>query len=372
MGTEYAYREIIKDLKENNIGSVVLLYGKEQFQVDWAQSLLIDKYINPAVRELDVTTFQDNPSANEIINACETLTMFSERRVVIIPDCGFFNEKKSDGGKTGEAGRQDNKDKQDKQDKQDRTEKQSKHDSDSEILVDYIPSLPETTLLIFRAEKASKRLKLYKAIEKKGKAYDFQQLQLADLKGFIVKRFNKADKHASDRVVQGIIDLSGYYNRETVYTLFNLENDLAKIIAHSDGPEISSLDVMQTLSGDIDTYVFSLVEALGTGDKGEALALFNNMAASGENVFKILGLLASQYELILDIRELLDKGADPRQISAALGVNEFRVRKAAYTAGRYSAAALRKVLLRLYAVDKHIKTGLLEPTLAMEYFIGEL
>ena len=123
MGTEYAYREIIKDLKENNIGSVVLLYGKEQFQVDWAQSLLIDKYINPAVRELDVTTFQDNPSANEIINACETLTMFSERRVVIIPDCGFFNEKKSDGGKTGEAGRQDNKDKQDKQDKQDRTEK---------------------------------------------------------------------------------------------------------------------------------------------------------------------------------------------------------------------------------------------------------
>jgi len=351
MGTEYAYREIIKDLKENNIGSVVLLYGKEQFQVDWAQSLLIDKYINPAVRELDVTTFQEKPSANEIINSCETLTMISERRVVIIPDCGFFNEKKSDSEKT---------------------DKQAKHDTDTEILVEYIPSLPETTLLIFRAEKASKRLKLYKAIEKKGKAYDFQQLQLADLKGFILKRFNKAGKHANDRVIQEIIDLSGYYNRETDYTLFNLENDLAKIIAHSDGSEISSLDVMHTLSGDLDTYVFSLVEALGTGDKGEALALFNNMAVSGENVFKILGLLASQYELILDIRELLDKGADPRKIPAMLGVNEFRVRKASYTAGRYSAAALRKVLKRLYAVDKHIKTGLLEPALAMEYFIGEL
>ncbi len=345
MGTEHAYREIIKDIKDDRIGSVVLLYGKEQFQVDWAQSLLIEKYINPAVKELDITTFQEKPSASEIINACETLTMFSERRVVIVPDCGFFSEKRSG------------------------TDKQ---EDEIAALTDYIPTLPDTTLLIFRAEKASKRLKIYKAVEKNGKAYDFEQLQAADLKNFITKRFSKAGKRASDRVIQEIVDLSGYYNKESEYTLFNLENDLAKIIAHSENPDISSMDVIPTLSGDIDTFVFSLVEALGTGDKGEALSLFNNITTSGENIYKIIGLLASQYEMILDIRELMDRKTDPHKIAGILGVNEYRARKAAYTAGRYSAPALKKILTRLYAVDRHIKTGLLDPVLAMELFIGEL
>jgi len=83
-------------------------------------------------------------------------------------------------------------------------------------------------------------------------------------------------------------------------------------------------------------------------------------------------LLASQYEMILDIRELMDRKTDPHKIAGILGVNEYRARKAAHTAGRYSTPALKKILTRLYAVDRHIKTGLLDPVLALELFIGEL
>ena len=59
------------------------MYGIEQYLVKWAVDTLVKKYVNPATLSMDyVILDEENASCSQVIEACETFSMFSERRVV--------------------------------------------------------------------------------------------------------------------------------------------------------------------------------------------------------------------------------------------------------------------------------------------------
>jgi len=362
MDKNYDYDRIIKDIKNEDIPSLVLLFGAEQFHVEWSAGALIEKYVNPITRELDVTVFNEKPSMEELINACETLTMFSKRRVVVVSNSGFFKGKKNE--ITDETLEEDNEISE--------NENLGSSGSELELLCKYLADVPPSTLLIFKEEDVNKRLKPYKAVKNFGRDYDFVTLDKQEIRRFIRNRMKKKGKAIRDEIVDLIYDLSGYGHRNSEYNLYNLENDIIKISSHSQGQEITALDVTSTLEGDLDTFVFSLVEAMGSGKKGEALNLFSNIISSGGKFFGILGLLIGQYELMLDVKELLDKGRSLPNIESTLKVNGYRLKKALPTIQKYSAQDIRGLMQNLFAMEQNIKSGLIEQNMAMEIFIGEL
>lgn len=362
MDKNYDYNRIIKDIKDEDIPSLVLLFGAEQFHVEWAAGALIEKYVNPVTSELDVTVFNEKPSMEELISACETLTMFSKRRVVVVSNSGFFKGKKNDGDKGTLEDSGESKE----------NESSDKDSSDLGILCNYLSNVPPSTLLIFKEAEVNKRLKPYKAVKNYGRDYDFVTLDKQEIRRFIRNRMKKKGKAIRDEIVNLIYDLSGYGHANSEYNLYNLENDLIKISAHSQGEEITALDVTSTLEGDLDTFVFSLIEAMGSGRKGEALNLFSNIVSGGGKFFGILGLLIGQYELMLDVRELLDKGRSLPAIESTLKVNGYRLKKALPTIQKYSAQDLKRLMQNLFAMEQNIKGGLIEQNMAMEIFIGEL
>jgi DNA polymerase-3 subunit delta len=366
MDKDYDYKRILKDIEKDDIPSIVLLFGKEQFHVEWAASALIDKYVNPLTRELDLTIFNEKPTLEDLINACETLTMFSKRRLVVVSKSGFFKGKKKEGSKdlSEETSEDDNE--------SDDDENFRNSGGDLDLLCKYLGDIPPSTLLIFKEEEVNKVLRPYKAVKKLGKDYDFVSLDREEIKRFIRNRIKKQGHEIRDEIVDLIHDLSGYDHKNSDYTLYNLENDLKKIMAHCQGLEITALDVTSTLEGDLDTFVFSLVEAMGSGKKGEALNLFYNIISGGGKFFGILGLLIGQYELMLDVKELLDKGRTLPTIEGLLKVNSYRLKKALPTIQKYSSGDLRGLLQKLFAMERNIKSGLIEQNLALEIFIGEL
>ena len=95
-----------------------------------------------------------------------------------------------------------------------------------------------------------------------------------------------------------LIQDSGYGNKDIEYNLYNLENDIKKIIAHSNGDEILSSDVALTISTNLETNVFAMLDAVSRNRKDEAYRLLHNLMVSGEGVFRLLALISSQLELI--------------------------------------------------------------------------
>ena len=220
-------------------------------------------------------------------------------------------------------------------------------------------------------EQKPKKNVIRAAVEKCGKVYDFQPLKDKQLHGFIEKRLRASGKNYRPSVVSAIISSSGYGNKAVNYSLYNLDNDLKKIIAYS-GDEITTADVGSVLSVNPENNVFAMLDAIGRNRKDEALRLLHNLLESGTPVFNLLRLITGQLELILSIREMMEDGMNLTQIQKKLGVHQFRVKKAAAVGGNCSVGYLKNILSEAYQVDEHIKTGLFDGQLALEYFIAKL
>ncbi|MGN0702966.1 MAG: DNA polymerase III subunit delta [Lentihominibacter sp.] len=348
--SEHAFVTIEKDLKEGRIPRLILLCGKEEYLIRWYTDTLVDRFVSDACRAIDLVVLEgESLTLENIIENTETISLMSERKVVLIQDFSPVYGKNIRG--FGEA--------------------------DIKGLTDYFKDIPEGSLLLITASEPedyrNKKSRIMTAVEKHGKIYDFQSLKDNMLRSFIEKRFRAAGKAYSSSVINLIMSESGYGNKAIDYTLYNLENDLKKIIAHcGSSSEVTAADVSDVLSTNPENDVFAMLDAIGRNRKDEAFRLLHNLIESGTPVFNLLHLITNQLELILTVKEMKDEGMTLNAIQKKLGIHQFRIRKAMAVTGQYSMDDLRKTLCAAYDVDENIKTGLLESTMALEFFIAQI
>ena len=341
---EHAFKKIQRDIEDGNCSNPLFFYGREQYLIRWAIEAITARYVAPSMLTLDLSiTDGGTMTLDALKNLCETLPMGSERRVVVVEDLPVTSGKSS----------------------------KWFSETDEGSLVEYIKFLPETVLLIFTSEETDKRKKFFKAIKEIGGCYEFDKLEQGQLRSFIEKRLRQSDKAAKANTIDHLIALSGYYDKESDYTLYRLENDLKKAIAHSTGGEIVAADMCVAVSGNSETYVFDLIDALTEGKKGDAFRHLHELLSSGENEYKLLALICSQFETILMAGELLAEHKRFEEIRTLLGLHEFRVRKAVRYAESRSLPKLRSTLLHAYEIDKTIKSGSMDARLALELLIAE-
>ena len=360
----HAFVRLEKDLKEGNIPSLVLLCGQEAYLTDHYAQTVVNRFTEPASRQMDLAVIPREKLTNEEIRmAAETLPLMSARKVIQIS--GFINQN----GKYPKA------------------DEQEKEDIDGFLA--FLKEIPEGVLVLLTADAplttgdynkqsdGRKLKKLQTAVKKAGgTTYDFTPLDRATLRSFVAKRFQQAGKTCTRDALQTILNDSGYENRYVDYDLYALENDLKKIIAHSgDSPLVTAEDLEGTLSVNPENNVFAMLDAIGRGRKDQALLHLNTLLEEGESEFGILSGIVRQLELMLAARELQEEGRTVAQSAAYLEKEEktarFRAKKAAETAARIPAVQLRRMLKDAFAVEDHIKSGLMESRLALEYFISE-
>ena len=93
---EHAYKRIDKEIKNNSVKNLLLLFGREEYLIHWAVETLIRKYINDACKDLDFSKLDGTVvTLDQIKSNCETLPFLSEKRIVLINDFKLI-----EGGKT--------------------------------------------------------------------------------------------------------------------------------------------------------------------------------------------------------------------------------------------------------------------------------
>ncbi len=121
---------INEDIKNGTFKPVYLLYGEEAFL---KQSY--KKKLRAAISGDDTMNYNyfegKGLDVNELISLADTMPFFSERRLILIEDSGFFK-------------------------------------TSSEALAEYLPMMPDTTCIVFVEEAVDKRNKLYKKVKDLG------------------------------------------------------------------------------------------------------------------------------------------------------------------------------------------------------------
>jgi DNA polymerase-3 subunit delta len=358
-GMKNDFSSLLSDIKKEKLPNVLLLCGKEQYLVQWCVNDIIKRFVNEATAAIDFTRIDDSRfSLSEIINACDTISLLSKKRVVLAEN--FYYAEGVKKRRTRADG-----------------EEPVGLDSDEEMqaLCDYVKTVPDTTLLIFTCGIPDMRTKIVKAIEECGRVSAMKSLEGAELRRFIGKRFEKAGKGASSDIINEIIRLSGYEDKDSEYTLFNLDNDLNKIIAHSRSANIRPEDIEETIAGNSENDVFKLLDAITTGRKDEAYRLmFNNLAVAGADggIFGLLALIVKNVENILFVKEMRAEGMNLEACQSALALHPFVVKKAWGFSDRFTLQQLKSMCRTVYEIDANVKKGIISDTLALEMFIANV
>lgn len=340
---KHSFKVFSDDIKNDEICGVLLMYGVEQYLVKWAVETLTKKYVNPQTKALDfVLLDEEGVSCEAVIEACETFSMFSQKRVVWVKD---FKPLTADNprGYTKEQ---------------------------VQKLADYLSSGNERTIVIFSAEEIKAAAILPSALKKYGRVYDFDRIDKGELRSFAMKRLRASGKEISPATLAHLIEATGYFNKESDYLLYHFANDLQKIIAHSEDALITDADVEAAVCGDSDTFVFDMLDAITANRKDTAFQILYNILHSGRDAFSVIGAIVSQFELLLSVKQLRDDSVAPAAMHKKLGASEYRIKKMIPYAGKYSQEKLKETLSAIYEVDRRIKTGLLDAQTALELFIA--
>lgn len=301
---------------------VYLLYGLNDFEIDSEIKKLTKDYDKMNISKYDLT----ETDIKEVINDAETFSMFADNKVVIAENAIMFT---SSGANT-------------------------------EIIENYLNHINPHTILIFtvNAEKVDERKKITKLIKKNYKLISFNE---ASSPSAFVKR-QLSEYNITSSVIAFLIDRVGS-------NPLILENEINKIKAYKDDKTITKEDIVKLTNKNQEIDIFKLIDDIVEKNKDEALAIYHEMLKVGEEPLKIIILLATQFRLMYQSKELAKKGYSEKNIADTLKVHPYRVKLALQKGRKYKSETLLNYLLTLANIDIAIKTGKTDKSLALELFL---
>jgi len=240
-------------------------------------------------------------------------------------------------------------------------------------LLEYLPNLPDWTRLIF---VESKRLRDNNPLvrlaneEPAGRAVAFDAPK--DATGWIIKRAPHYDADIDPGAARVLAEMVGQDLRLA-------DTEIAKLAIYTNGQRpISKDDVLLLTPYPVEIEIWDLVDALGERDGPKAAAalqrLMIDVLGTSREVGELLGLfgmMVRQFRLLIMAVDFLQDGA-PEAMPDALNIHPFVARKLTAQAGNFSLAQLDAIYHHLLDTDLAMKTGGMEPRLALEMLVSTL
>jgi DNA polymerase-3 subunit delta len=159
----------------------------------------------------------------------------------------------------------------------------------------------------------------------------------------------------------------------TMGDLRRADNELFKLVSYVAGERaINEADVALLTPYVADASMFEMVDALAEGRGKVAVSLVHRLLDQGDDVFGLYGMITRQFRLLLLAKEHITSGGSPKEIASAIGVHPFVAEKLAKQTRSFSLEQLETIYRALQEYDFKMKTGQIEPNLALDLLIAGL
>ena len=325
------------ELKAGTVRNVYCFYGPEAFIRRSAVAKLREKVLMPGLESMNETVLSA-PTAQQIIESCETLPMMSDYRLIIVRDCALAQSGKA----KDEA-------------------------QESAALCEYLPRVPETTCLLFDlGEGVDKRKKLSQALMKLPGAVSFDALDDAQLARWMGQTLRPLGKRMDRAACEALAFTSGR-------DLTLLCGELQKLAAYvGERTEITEQDIEQVATHTAECTVFAMVDAITEGRAQQAFGLLGVLLQGGEQRIGILAMITRQYRQMMHLCALLRERVPQGQQAKLLGVPPFALTRLSRQVGKRSYEALRGCVEACVQADYDIKRGALREDAALEQLMLRL
>lgn len=324
-----------KELKQNNLQSLYLLYGEEKFLLE-----NVVKKIKKLFGELivGINYIQINETnINSLITDIETPAFGYPKKLIIVKNAGLF--KKAKRGSEKQISEELNK------------------------IADYINKnineIKESCVIVFIEDEISKN-SLLQVIETNGITCNFERLKPLEIKKRIKAICNGYKVNIDEKTLDFFLETCGT-------NMLSLINEIRKLIEYAGGNGTITVESIKKLSiKEFEIVIFDLTDNLGKRNIKQSLEILKELIYNKEPVQKILITLYNHLKKIyLSKLAIMEK----RDLISALNLKAnqtFLVSKYKKQAEYFKTEELRNILLELIQLDKNYKTGLIDINIGLE------
>lgn len=339
------YSDAVKYINNGNYKNINLINGDEPFLIDKLIENIIEFNINESTKDFNLDIIESEKDIyDKLHSSCETLPFFGKYRIVILNDMDL--------SKTGISG----------------------HANDIEKLIKYFDNISESTLLFFvmRSGKAFKG-KFYKKIQKIGNIIDVEKLNFIELKKYIESEFKANNLLVKDNVLKFIIERTGYLDKNIDKTLYDINNELKKIMDISKGDnEVSIEKVNDVLANSFENNIFKLTDALGRRDIGNIMKTQKSLIAGGMDPFMIFYMIIRQIRNLLFVKELKRRNYTINDGRKKAKISRYEYEKLLNYIRFWTYKDLRRNLHLCYEIETTFKSKPYNQEIVLDLFFHEL
>jgi DNA polymerase-3 subunit delta len=150
------------------------------------------------------------------------------------------------------------------------------------------------------------------------------------------------------------------------------DNELVKLVNYvADDERAITEDDVATLTPYVpEANIFKMVDAIAEGRGQLALELMHRlMADKKQDAFSIYGMIVRQFRLLLIAKEYAITGGQGNTLAQVAGVAGFVAQSLSRQARGFSMNDLERIYQNLAETDEKMKTGRIQPELALDLFI---
>ncbi len=314
-----------QDIRTGNFKRVYLLYGDERFLVNRYKNRLKEAVLNGDAMNFHSFAGKDL-NLKEIIGLADTMPFFAEKRLILIEDSGLFKEK-------------------------------------ADELADYLPSLPESTCMVFAESEVDKRSRMYKAVKKYGYGAELSRQDTAQLAKWAAGILGKEGKKIAGSTMELFLSKAGD-------DMENISSELEKLISYTLGRDvITPQDVEDICTTQVTNKIFDMVSAITSRRTKRAMELYEDLLILKEPPMRILFLIARQFNQLLLLKDLSAKNASRAEMASVLKIPPFAVGRMMPQAKALSREKILSCVRLCVDVEEAVKQGRLQDRLAVELLV---
>ncbi len=314
------YKKFFASMRETFPSGAYFFYGDEEYGM---HSILKSLKGGIEQRELNVTEYRQE-NATAVISSCETMPFFAPKRLIICRDW-------------------------------------SKEDENTYL--EYIESVPQSTLLIFLLSgKPHASNAFFKAMKKANRDVAFDAMDEADATRFVQKHVSASSCSMEASVVRHLIAAVGTDG----YTLIS---EIEKLCAYAGDETIITREMLEkVVVKNIEYRIFNVLDDIMNARVKEGLgALFEMLDKNDVHPMQAASILAGQCRNLLGIKACVSANIrDEGRIAKELSMSPYVVKKSMRLSASKTAEEIERALMAFIDVDYRIKTGQAQERTAIE------
>ena len=313
---EVSIQQFKKYLNKEDVGNLYILWGSETYFQDMFVQNIIEKVIpDAASKDFNYHIFYGNEAnINEIISACLSFPMMSDRKLVLVKHFDKVN--------IGEK----------------------------EAFLKYIQDPQKSTTLVLTAEAWGKT-KFHSDLLKSSIHVNCKTLYERDVYDWVRTKFNDRKIAVDEKSIGFLVENVGH-------NLLRLNVEIEKLYNFVSEGQKLSLELISEITGfSREVNVFNFQHELGKKNINKALQIGIKLLEQGESLAAIIPMIFLFFKRMWIVKELINKGLGQKQIVSEMGGNPYYYRDIFNNQKNFSTGHLKNIFNHLEQSEVLLKTS---------------